>query len=97
MFPEMKTTLNGLSFCQISLYSLAELTLGTVETLHMKDYFLFGLVTVLSCLFALFFPETSLFTALFARVIKFVVLMRFPPNLLKKSIKHCSLFATARE
>ena len=54
MFPEMKTTLNVLSFCQISLYSLAELTLGTVETHHMKDYFLFGLVTALSCLFALF-------------------------------------------
>ena len=34
---------------------------------------------------------------MFARVLKFVVLMGFLPNLLRKSIKHCSLSATAKE
>ena len=77
--------------------ALSELNLGTVETLHVKDYFLLGLLAALSCLFTLFFPETSLFTPVFARVLKFVVLMGFLPNLPRKSINHCSLSATAKE
>lgn len=63
--------------------ALSGLSLGTVETLRMMDYFLFG---PLATLFVYpFFPETSLFTPVFARVLKFV-LMGFFLNLLKKSI-----------
>ena len=97
MFPEMKTTLNGLSFCQISLYSFV-----WVKSRNCGNSSREGLLSIRpACRLVLFlcpfFPKTSLFTPVFSRVLKFVVLMEFLPNLLRKSIQHCSLFATPKE
>lgn len=54
MFPEMKTTLNELSRCQILCTAFSEFSLGTGDTLHLKNYFLFGLLAALYCLFVLY-------------------------------------------
>ena len=49
MFPEIKTTLMDYRSARYLCTALSELSQGTVEILHMKDYFLFGLLAALSC------------------------------------------------
>ena len=51
MFPEIKTTLFIMDYrsARYLCTALSELSQGTVEILHMKDYFLFGMLAALSC------------------------------------------------
>lgn len=64
-------------------------------TLRVKG---FHLASASPCFMMLpFLPETSLFIPVFARVLKFVVVLDFFLNLSSNSFKHCSLSATAME
>ena len=93
----MKTTLNRLSFCQISLYSFVWVKSRNCGTLYVNDYFLFGLLATLCCLSAPFSLKHLCLLLCLPGYSNFFVLMGFLPNLLRKSIKHCSLSATAKE
>lgn len=96
MFPEINTTLKGLSFCQTSVKSFVFERSKTCGSSSREGFSPWPV----RCLVLLCWPfllETSLFIPVFARVLILVVFTEFFPNFSKNSFKLCSLSAIARE